>query len=285
MESFSKSSYLIHWTGKDIDQKEDSERNHAYIKRFIDTLNTGLWMTKPIEMLVSKNNVFSYQLPTTCFTENLITRSSNHRINYGHLGFGFTRKWVLENSGNPVLYVRQNNEDRVLQTIGGILKRIDFCDSIYSILIQGESGAIVVKLRNELDEIRLLFQNICSIVKPMSNFNKDDFEYLVESEWRVIHNPYIEPKLQNGLIGNIPGINTNSSKQLNESWQTPKRIKKNEGNTPEFYLTFQPDDLEIVIFPNDIVRNKIWNSQEFKEWNLLRSKNLNMLTVEECMNF
>lgn len=92
------SSFLIHWTGKDIDdlydkkwyEKDKSETSEdvsrLYIKRLHDILKYGLWMTEENKLRFSK--IVIPTIPKTCFTELKISESRKHAKQYGRLGIG-----------------------------------------------------------------------------------------------------------------------------------------------------------------------------------------------------
>ena len=98
------SNFLIHWTGKDIDDEYDKQwyksdksktnKNvcvtEKYIKRLHDIIKYGLWMTEEnSETLRSESTSISIpKTPKTCFTELKLSESRKHARRYGRLKNG-----------------------------------------------------------------------------------------------------------------------------------------------------------------------------------------------------
>jgi hypothetical protein len=120
-ETTLRSGFLIHWTGKGIHAEvpELEYRRTAYIDRLEKTLETGLWMMPPPELVAGGAGASWYKVAMTCFTEVLLTRIKEHAKRYGHLGLAFDRSWVISRRGSPGLHVRQHTEDVVVQRIHG----------------------------------------------------------------------------------------------------------------------------------------------------------------------
>jgi hypothetical protein len=109
------SDYLVHWTGKDIDDQHDpswsdsdksktSEKAEAeYIKRIRDILKFGLWMTQEPECRFS-GSVTIPATPKCCFTELKISESRKHARQYGRLGIGVKRPFLFDRFGRPLAY-------------------------------------------------------------------------------------------------------------------------------------------------------------------------------------
>jgi hypothetical protein len=170
-----RSSLLVHWTGKDIccDRKNlsDSQRK-AYVDRLRSILQDGFWMTRPTERLVgSASNLgdcslCDYVIDLACFTEVRLSQAESHSQQYGLLGVGVERKFVLDRRGGPVHYVR--NAD---------------CESVV-----GNSLAVFSHLqRNGPEGLSELVRRNIGFLKPMSNPGQDDYAYLDEHEWRITH--------------------------------------------------------------------------------------------------
>jgi len=106
-----RSDFLIHWTGKDIQTNYKTlcgTQRQEYIHRLHTTLDRdsgGLWMRKMEMELDAK-----FCWPATCFTEIKLSDTEKHTERYGCLGFGFSRKFVMERFGAPVQYVAGKKE-------------------------------------------------------------------------------------------------------------------------------------------------------------------------------
>ena len=107
------SAFLIHWTGKDIDclYNSDWKDNNsgksltnkdstaAYIKRLHSILKYGLWMTKEqkdgLSFSRTEDPIIIPTILQVCFTELKISESRKHSRQYGRLGIGVKKPFVL----------------------------------------------------------------------------------------------------------------------------------------------------------------------------------------------
>ena len=102
----------------------------------------------------------------TCFTEIRLSQAERHACRYGLLGIGVTRSFVLDRLGGPVHYVRNHDVECVVGNIKFLLDDLTKRDA--------EMG------------LRALTVN-SAFIKKMSDHGSDDFIYLDEHEWRIIH--------------------------------------------------------------------------------------------------
>src|SRR5690348_12184898 len=94
------SDYLIHWTGKDIDDEHDpnwyDDHHHSktgpvatscYLRRLQDILTYGLWMTYEGERKfpVGSSEITIPATARCCFTELKLSESRRHAARYGRL--------------------------------------------------------------------------------------------------------------------------------------------------------------------------------------------------------
>ena len=105
---------LFHWIGRHIEKKihetesriMTNEHREEYINCLRDALTDGqgLWALQPRK---SENNgeLIEVQRPLVCFTEWNLSESLPHTTRYGRMGFGFPKRFVLSNGGQPVTYV------------------------------------------------------------------------------------------------------------------------------------------------------------------------------------
>ena len=252
----SNSRFLVHWTGKDIDSeikngaKHGFDTTNVYVERLVNTLSTGLWMMESTEVIVSRIPLFTYKIPMTCFTEILLSRARDHASRYGHLGFGFDRKFVLEQGGSPVLYIRQHPEDMVMQRINGIFYRIDRAEGL---LVDIEEKGSFLAI-DELSEAKELLKQVAALLKPMSNWQTDDYVYIEEAEWRIMYHDQWYRLIKQ------PRKHTFGLRRviddLGEKWDKPPNIIPSGREKPPFYLTFKPYELSLLIFPDTVTRNE-----------------------------
>lgn len=72
---------------------------------------------------------FALDLPITCFTEWSLGESLPHTAEYGRIGFGFPKRWVIERGGQSMMYFRHNEKGRFLQAIFKMLAAHATCDA------------------------------------------------------------------------------------------------------------------------------------------------------------
>jgi len=173
------SDFIVHWTGRDIDQAEDPKWNethsvktnrhvtHLYLDRLKSILKFGLWMTTDEEESYIKYNNNTYKRPLvarTCFTELKLSEVRNHAANYGRLGIGFKRLFIFNRLGGPMSYYMGGRDNWFL---------LPFLD-------HGNCRA------NEV------FTNF---LKPMAKRSEDgtlEYKFYDESEWRIVYSHDIE---------------------------------------------------------------------------------------------
>lgn len=165
-----RSDFLVHWTGKDInryyDTLTDSQREE-YVVRLRDTLlpsdpnaddpekTNGLWMTTREEVIYEKPGVAPLKTSTsfasTCFTEVKLSLTRRHTEQYGCLGFGFSRSFVLDRNGLPVFYIDRYSEK------GGVVQQFIrqwiTIDALYNVLTEeGLESVLTDALRKVFPE-------------------------------------------------------------------------------------------------------------------------------------
>jgi hypothetical protein len=181
-----RSNYLVHWTGKtfvtDPKRLSNSDRG-KYLKRLRDILQQGFWMTRPKEGLIGRNVrqptrgssvSFSYDATMTCFTELRLSQSIDHAGEYGLLGIGVDRKYVLDRCGGPVHYVRNHIDDEIVGAFADLRA-----------WIAGQNR----ERRPGCERADQSIKYLGTFFKGMSEKSRDDFRFLDENEWRVVYTP------------------------------------------------------------------------------------------------
>jgi len=182
-------------------------------------------MNRVIEELFSRNAagdpisgpLMTFSNPMVCFTEVRLTQSREHTSKYGLLGLGFSREFLIARDGLPVIYLRNGQRDLFTSVL----------HQIWQYLPKDKQPGLGFNV----------FGGLC---KGMSNSDTDDFEYLHESEWRIVHNDYLTA--------------TGLAEMLNR------------GEHPESYVRFTPEDLKLVIAPDEQTRNMFYESPVFRKW-------------------
>lgn len=249
-----RSDFLVHWTGKkfasDPSTLRDTHRAE-YVGRLASILADGFWMTIPKERIEGRNGAWiEYEAPMTCFTEIRLSQTLSHAKRYGLLGIGVSRQFVLDRFGGPVHYVRNHNDECIIGNAQKLFKALEDLDA-----------------RKELEDLRDLdaaklrkyLAVNCSFIKKMSDPNEDNFEYLNEQEWRIVHTYFQEE------AGKL----------------VPTGVAK-----PPYLIPVPLGDVRIVVFPDDQTRTKARSDDRLRAWfQDPPSSNPILLTLQECGYF
>ena len=162
------SRYLIHWTGKkDIEEQPENIRAQKYVERVIDYYQNGLYAKRTSEDVVRGMKINN--LARLCFTEIRLSQAQEHANRYGKLGIGFSREFILNKGGRPVIYIPFEAKEHLLE------------DSLKAAYDKSEA----------YDEIHKPLKWVLAFVKRMSNEYDQDHEdyenYYDEMEWRIVY--------------------------------------------------------------------------------------------------
>lgn len=158
------SKFLVHWTGKDIEEKcLVAEKSQHYVNRLKDDLEKGLFTQRTSEKSIRGSIVKKFV--RLCFTEIRLSQAQIHAERYGKLGIGFTRDFIMDKGGRPVIYIPHKTKD------GGRLLE----DSIRNVYEKSKGN----------EEIHRSSIWIMAHVKRMSNGKEED--YYEEMEWRLVY--------------------------------------------------------------------------------------------------
>lgn len=235
-----RTDLLVHWTGRDIATNRfllDDAQRAAYVTRLADILSRGFWMTTPPEKIHGASESWiKYEAPMTCFTEVRLSDTELHTQRYGLLGIAVNRHFVLERYGGPVHYVRNHCTESMIENVQVLLDPI--------------------KALPDPDLGRFFAQN-SAFLKAMSDKNTDNFVYLNEQEWRIIHT---DRQLELGnILDTKPG-------------------------PPLYRIPLKLDDIRLVVFPDDRTRSLGLADPELTDLRQARRVRP-LLTVEECGQF
>jgi hypothetical protein len=304
MPSTIRTDFLVHWTGKDIEQKYrdieeeyncpnspdcfyDKGRCKDYVDRLRSTLigrDWGLWMRYVKEKIPGADgSLIEYErtAPMTCFTEIKLSSVRDHARRYGGLGFGFSRDFVLKRLGAPVQYVSGTEHDVIVQNLAACWRELDAVESVYHIRNVLDTD----ELPEGLAETKRRLAINTSFLKNMSDPNHPkfphDYSYLDEAEWRIVGIPQwsIMPR-QIGIkkwTGIYKGPN---GRYIYERWR-----RQREGrNYPEALIQFCREDLRVLIFPDSQVREAAFADPDIRKWFGDPPFPI-MATVDECSHF
>lgn len=232
------SDFLIHWTGKDIDDEYDKQWYESdksktnkncdvtgkYIKRLHDILKFGFWMNKKTDPETIKVNDKEFNKPLvarTCFTELKLSEAREHAKKFGRLGIGVKRYYLFNRLGSPMKYVQFNTQNLSFPPYSTYDKD------------------------NPQYERFSFYKHMCS-GKPLT------YDLFSESEWRIIYSENIKEKLKKQKTSSL-------SLFVNPKESNDEELKQFydgiEGEKPEYFL---PLDgwLAMIIYPSLNVKNK-----------------------------
>jgi hypothetical protein len=171
------SKILVHWTGKDIENcPEPNKKSQLYVERLKDDLEEGLFTKRTTEASIRKKKIKN--LLRICFAEIRLSQAETHAKRYGKLGIGFTRDFIMNKGGRPVIYIpfEAMADGRLLE------------DSIKNAYDNSKDN----------EEIRISLKWIMAHIKRMSNGQSEDNEdyedYYEEMEWRLVYDESPENK-------------------------------------------------------------------------------------------
>jgi hypothetical protein len=156
------SKFLVHWTGKkDIEKFPNNIKAQKYVDRLKDYYQNGLFLRRTTEASIRKLKIKN--LLRICFTEIRLSQAQTHADRYGKLGIGFTRDFIMNKGGRPVIYIPFKADICLLE------------DSIRNVYEKTRGDAAIQR------SINWLF----AYVKRMSDKNGD--ENYEEMEWRLVY--------------------------------------------------------------------------------------------------
>ncbi len=162
--------FLVHWAGKEFHKPpnaplDDNLRN-KYVQTLICILKNGFEMRRGTEEIYDLDNkLLETFVSRVCFTEIKLSLARKHSQQYGSLGLGVDRDFVLNAYGNPVFYMK-NGKSNVAVNANKVLEFLRRTDNA--------------------DDILLEFRTLLAYFKNM-NEGEDDLKYYDELEWRVTH--------------------------------------------------------------------------------------------------
>lgn len=120
---------LFYWMGRSIDEKNGKRKllSDALVNDVLQhlrgSLEQGLWVKCPRvpEKLELREKSFVLDLPIACFTEWSLGDSLPHTTEYGRIGLGFPKRWVIERGGQSVTYFSHNSKGALLPAIFKLL--------------------------------------------------------------------------------------------------------------------------------------------------------------------
>lgn len=163
-----RTSLLVHWTGRGLPDPATSEGKTQYVDRLKSICIDGLYLncpdTEDILRSVQKTDRRIPRLPCVCFTEVRIHEAFRFARDYGRLGVGFRREYLLKYGFNPVFYLRSANHGIANTNISAL-------------------PDLVTKSNQQAADVILAY------CKPMNEVDEPELKYYEEHEWRIVYAP------------------------------------------------------------------------------------------------
>jgi hypothetical protein len=258
---------LFYWMGRSIDDQNGKrkllrdELVTEVLRQLRGSLEHGLWVKSPRypEKFELRGSSFALDLPIACFTEWSLGESLPHTSEYGRIGLGFPKRWVIERGGQSVTYFRHNEKGTFLQAVFKLLAAQGNPDAHGA--WKPRPGA------TGFEELRYLlhFAKMIRLKAPKpsrapaavappptrgpkrrqapaaveAQMFKRKFgmplQFVEEREWRIVHHP------------------------------ASRRFVKGPG-VPEYYLPYLPgDELFTLVLPDNKVVSKVLQTDWFTE--------------------
>ncbi len=151
--------------------------------------------------------------------------------------------------GAPVHYVTGDRRDKVTLDLAWVANQLSILRDTGGARPVPENGA-----RTLFGEMYDRLKSVACLLKPMSD-SPDDYRNLDESEWRILYYPNEQERIR--FLG--------------------------DDSIPPAKITFEPADLEIIVFPNNETRTMALSS--IMGWFGEPPDLPIMVTVAECLNF
>jgi hypothetical protein len=163
-----RTDLIVHWTGRGLPDAATPEGETAYLDRLVSLYEHGLYLSKPpvpdIIRSVRQHDLELPRLPCICFTEVRLREAARFATDYGRLGIGFTREYLLRFGANPVLYLHSAKN--------------------------GIANTNVAALPGMVrPETRGACETLLAYCKPMNRVDERDMAFYEEHEWRIVHAP------------------------------------------------------------------------------------------------
>ncbi len=260
---------LFYWMGERLDRRNRQRKvlSDDLLKECLaqvrGSLERGLWVKTPRvpEQFDFRGKHFSLNTPLACFTEWSLGESLAHTSEYGRIGFGFPKRWVIERGGQSVTYFRHNEKGSFLHSVFRLLNVLgeDQGKGIWKAR-PGVSGfddlrylvhfAKMIRLKKQAPDRRQIAPAMAvpRTIPPKKKSSPAAIEtqtfkrkfglplqFVEEREWRVVHHPD-NPRFVKG-----PGV-------------------------PDYFLPYLPgEELFTLVLPDNKVVSRVLQSDWFTE--------------------
>jgi hypothetical protein len=254
---------LFHWIGGHIDGDRSltaETRTKRYVECLTASLRDGLWLKTPrVPDFLGRNREFEITLPICCFTEASVMEIGQHTLEYGRMGLGFPKRFVLQHSGMPVHYASEFANHAVFASWCKLKRFIE------SQMLVSSADAVLI------DEIRRDFIYISHFLKRMNKIpeskpeRKPTIKKVGKSDSAVPRSrSQSVPKKYFGET--LPFLEEREwrivAKERGDDVLPKKLVKNHCGEAPNYFLPYQPGkDLFSIVLPDErtyaaVIRNE-----------------------------
>jgi hypothetical protein len=245
---------IFHWLASPEDRtgglkgKLSQSARREYKKMLRRSLEKGIWVKSP--RYPERLNSGSFNQPLdkamACFTEWTLNESRPHTSEYGRMGFGFSKSWLIKHGGQPVTYFDQSAKGTFFKNLVSLLKRLNgdpvaldellflahFTKRIQKPLSRPKGGKAATKQSKSAVTTTLS--------DPFLRFWSKTMPYLEEREWRVVEHSSL---LKSGHL--ISGRRTGD---------------------PKFYIPYQPGkELFTLVLPDNQTVSEVLHTTWFTD--------------------
>jgi hypothetical protein len=258
---------LFYWMGRSFDERNkgrtvlSNELITELIRQLRGSFEKGLWVKAPRypEEIACGGMTLSLKLPIACFTEWSLGESLPHTKEYGRIGFGFPKRWIIDHGGQSVTYFQHNQKGSFLrcafhllsqlgdESLGGVWTAkagvTGLSELIYLLhfakMIRLKKAKPPSKLTAPPPFVRMPGKRIRTQAATDAQSYKRRFghplEFVEEREWRIVYNPS-----NKGFVKG-PGL-------------------------PDYYLPYIPgDELFTLVLPDNKVISRVLQTDWFTE--------------------
>ena len=157
---------LVHWTNRSLARRPlCKDVREEYLRILRSFYRDGVRFTSPTRAEFVRGVYVSTALPTLpiiCFTEIRLSQVARHSAEYGQLGIGFSRDYLMAMGANPVFYVQNANQGIVNTNLSRLADAAPHVDGLDVIM---------------------------AYMKPMGEYTDGgdpDVCYYREREWRIV---------------------------------------------------------------------------------------------------
>jgi hypothetical protein len=215
---------LFHWIGQGIQSQNKGNKvlSDALAGQAIDhiraSVSNGLWVKIPRvpELFTLGFDSLALRTPISCFTEWSLGDSLPHTDNYGRIGFGFPKKWVIARGGQSVTYFRHAADSNFLKTIFALLKSVgdpigngdwtpkaghSLDEVLYLVhfakMVRAAAAKAAKKIKAKVvaPAVKAKVKKAAMKAVPAPSYRRKfgaELEFVEEREWRIVYHPSIK---------------------------------------------------------------------------------------------